>query len=135
MCKKIEPCVLVILIVLSLSNALIAIWYRCLSSKKVYRIENHMMDHIIFQCLLFLATPNSRVSIKYSFIVPQWYYIIDCHGNVETIHQSKIQWNLSIADMLYSGHVSIADTFFRNQCSQATVKVLYLDLSIADTSL
>ena len=26
----------------------------------------------------------------------------------------KIQWNLSIADMLYSGHLSIADAFSRN---------------------
>ena len=26
----------------------------------------------------------------------------------------SIQWNLSIADMLYSGHLSIADTFPKN---------------------
>ena len=44
-----------------------------------------------------------------------------------------------MADMPYSGHLSIADTFFRNQFSQATVKVLYFGplysehLSIADT--
>ena len=66
------------------------------------------------------------------------------------------QWNLSTADMLYSGritivetfsgiqlfqvmvkllyyeslcsgHLSIADTFFRNQLSQATVKLLYFE--------
>ena len=41
--------------------------------------------------------------------------------------------------MLYSGHLSIADTFSRNQLSQATVKLLYFEplysghLSIADT--
>ena len=50
-----------------------------------------------------------------------------------------VQWNLSIADMLYSGHLSIADTFLRNQLSQATVKLLHFEplysgqLSIADT--
>ena len=51
----------------------------------------------------------------------------------------SIQGNLSIADMLYSGHISIADTFSRNQLSQATVKLIYFEpiysghLSIADT--
>ena len=39
--------------------------------------------------------------------------------------QNHIQWNLPRADMLYSGHLSIADTFSRNQLSQATVKLLY----------
>ena len=29
--------------------------------------------------------------------------------------QIGIQWNLSIADMLYSGHLSIADSIFGNQ--------------------
>ena len=28
---------------------------------------------------------------------------------------NAIQWYLSMADMLYSGHLSIADTVFRNQ--------------------
>ena len=28
--------------------------------------------------------------------------------------RKEIQWNLSIADMLYSGHLSIADTFPKN---------------------
>ena len=50
-----------------------------------------------------------------------------------------LQWNLSIADMLYSGHLSIADTFSRNQISPAMVKHLYFEplysghLCIADT--
>ena len=50
-----------------------------------------------------------------------------------------IQWNLSIADILYSGHLSIADIFSRNQLSRSTVKLLYLKpldsghVSIADT--
>ena len=41
--------------------------------------------------------------------------------------------------MLYSGHLSIADTFSRNQLAQATVKLLYFEplysvhLFIADT--
>ena len=41
--------------------------------------------------------------------------------------------------MLYSGHLPIADTIYRNQSSQATVKLLYFEpissgyLSIADT--
>ena len=38
-----------------------------------------------------------------------------------------LQWNLSIASMLYSGHLSIADTFSRNQLSEATVKLLYFE--------
>ena len=37
------------------------------------------------------------------------------------------QWNLSIANMLYSGHLSIADTLSRNQLTQATVKLLYFE--------
>ena len=50
-----------------------------------------------------------------------------------------IQWNLSIADMLYSGHLSIADTFFRNQLSKATIQLLHFEplysghLFVADT--
>ena len=32
-------------------------------------------------------------------------------ANTEYCH---IQWNLSIADMLYSGHLSVADTFLKN---------------------
>ena len=49
-----------------------------------------------------------------------------------------LQWNLSIAEMLYSRHLSIADTSSRNQLSQATVKLLYFEplyskhLSIGD---
>ena len=51
----------------------------------------------------------------------------------------EIQWNLFVADMLYSGHLPIADTFFRNQLSPTMVKPLYFEplysghLSIADT--
>ena len=51
----------------------------------------------------------------------------------------QIQWNLSIADMLYSGHLSIADTSLRNQLSPVMVKPLHIEplysghLSIADT--
>ena len=50
-----------------------------------------------------------------------------------------IQWNLSIADMLYSGHISITDSFLRNQLSPVMVTLLYIEplysehLSIADT--
>ena len=52
---------------------------------------------------------------------------------------TPLQWNLSIADMLYSGHLSIADTFSWNQLSLALVKSSYFEplysrhLSIADT--
>ena len=35
--------------------------------------------------------------------------------------------NLSIADMLYSAHLSVADTFSRNQSSQVMVKPLYFE--------
>ena len=47
----------------------------------------------------------------------------------------------SIANMLYSGHLSIADTFSRNHLSEAKVKLLHFEplysghLSIADTFL
>ena len=50
-----------------------------------------------------------------------------------------IQWNLSIADKLYRGHLTIADTYFRNQLCPVMVKPLYLEplysrhLSIANT--
>ena len=53
--------------------------------------------------------------------------------------QYQTQWNLSIADMLYSGHLSIADTSSRSQLFHATVKLLHFEplssghLSIADT--
>ena len=64
------------------------------------------------------------------------YYVYDISENFDDI---SIQWNLSIADMLSSGHLSIADTFSRNQLSPAMVKPLYIEplygghLSIADT--
>ena len=29
----------------------------------------------------------------------------------------QIQWNLSVADILYSGHLSIADTIPKNGCN------------------
>ena len=51
----------------------------------------------------------------------------------------QIQWNLSLADMLYSGHPSITDIFSRKQFSPAMVKPLYFEslysgqLFIADT--
>ena len=51
----------------------------------------------------------------------------------------SIQWNLSIADMLYIRHLSIADTILRNQLYPAMLKPLYFEplysghLSIADT--
>ena len=32
----------------------------------------------------------------------------------DTAFLNLLQWNLSIADMLYSGHLSIADTFPKN---------------------
>ena len=55
-----------------------------------------------------------------------WHYMffIDKHNvhdlNELRFHENsvyilKIQWNLSIADMLYSGHLSIADTILENQ--------------------
>ena len=47
----------------------------------------------------------------------------------------RIQWNLSIADMLYCGHLSIADTSLRNQSSPVMVNTYTSNLSIADTSL
>ena len=49
-----------------------------------------------------------------------------------------LQWNLSTVDMLYSGHLSIADTFPRHQIFLAMVKSLYFEplysghLSVAD---
>ena len=51
----------------------------------------------------------------------------------------QIQWNLSISDMLYSGHLTIADTLFKNQFTLDMVKPLHFEplysrhLSIADT--
>ena len=39
----------------------------------------------------------------------------------------KIQWNLSIADMLYSGYLSIVDTSLRNQLSPVMVKPLGIE--------
>ena len=53
--------------------------------------------------------------------------------------ERPVQWNLSIADMLYGGHLSIADTLSKNQFSLSMVKLLYFEplysghLSIADT--
>ena len=53
--------------------------------------------------------------------------------------ENTLQQNLSIADMLYSGHLFIADTFSRNYLSLAIVKPLYFEplysghFSIADT--
>ena len=41
--------------------------------------------------------------------------------------ETNKQTNPSIADMLYSGHLSIADNFCRNQLSPAVVKSLYFE--------
>ena len=38
-----------------------------------------------------------------------------------------VQWNLSIADILYSGHLSIASTFSRTKLSPAMVKPLHFE--------
>ena len=54
-----------------------------------------------------------------------------------------VQWNLSIADMLYSGQLSIADTFPKNGLNhgQSLIENLFVadrnsgHLSIADTFL
>ena len=52
-----------------------------------------------------------------------------------------IQWNLSIADMLYGGHLSIGDTFsfssfsFSNYYLKLWSNLYISNLSIADTSL
>ena len=65
-------------------------------------------------------------------------------GNFENLKfeynfEFYLRWNLSIADILYSGHLSIKDTSYRNQLPHATVKLLYFEsfcsgnLSIADT--
>ena len=40
---------------------------------------------------------------------------------------APIQWNLSVANMLYSGHLSIADTFSKHQLSPAMVKPLHVE--------
>ena len=59
-------------------------------------------------------------------------------NRISRLNKRGMQWNLSIADMLYSGHLFTADTFSRDQLSQATVKFLYFEplysghLSIAD---
>ena len=51
---------------------------------------------------------------------------------------TQIQWNLSIVDMIFRGHLSIADTFLRNQLSPVMVNPLHIEnlysghLSIAD---
>ena len=59
-------------------------------------------------------------------------------SNVYHTKHDKLQ-NPSIADILYSGQLSIAETFFRNHLFHAAVKFLYFEplysghLSIADT--
>ena len=50
----------------------------------------------------------------------------------------KIQWNLLIADILFSGHVSTTDTFLRNWRNDdqiLIIKLLCSGHSIADTSV
>ena len=48
----------------------------------------------------------------------------------ETQCEIKIQWHLSIGDMLYSGHLSIADTIHKNRWNHG--HVLLKNLFIAD---
>ena len=70
-----------------------------------------------------IAILSRRISFK---DLHQYIYYID---TVEPL----------IADMLYSGHISMADTFSRSQLVKATGKLLYFEplysghLSIADT--
>ena len=67
--------------------------------------------------------------------MPQFYRFV----HIFLLVNCWLQWNLSIADMLYIGHLSIADTFSRNQLSPAMVNPSYFEtlssghLSIADT--
>ena len=46
---------------------------------------------------------NQHLTIKYTYFGPS-----------PIADDIVIQWNLSIADLLYSGHLSIADTFPKN---------------------
>ena len=54
---------------------------------------------------------------------------------VPKFHTFDLQWNLSKADMLYSGHLSIVDTLFWNQYLMPRSNSHISNLSIADTSL
>ena len=56
--------------------------------------------------------------------------IID-HINEKCWRKTELKLNLSIADILYSGHLLITDTFSRN----GLIKILIENLCLADTSL
>ena len=56
-----------------------------------------------------------------------------CRTVISTLLNSSIyiQWNLSVTDMLYNGHLSTADKLLGNDCQYFTE----IHLFIADTSL
>ena len=92
---------------------------------------------LAFFAIIYQITPAKQKYTKFWL----WLALLDnlnCN-KIKHYWLEIIQWNLSIADMLYSGHLSIAETFFRNHLYQATVKLLYFEplygehLSITDT--
>ena len=94
----------------------------------------------LFVCLLhFFSVTASLIVLKFyaAFVIIKHRYIKNrglffrekvVYSCTYTPKHRIIQWNLSTADMLYSGHLSIADTLFKKQVSLAMVKPLYFEL-------
>ena len=107
-----------------------------LSKMSMKQLQKSTADHISKQFCLFLFS----IFMWYS---PDYFFVRDIRRHLSSaIHiynEISLQWILSIEDMHYSGHRSIADTFSRNQLSPPMVKLLYFKplnswhLSIANT--
>ena len=55
---------------------------------------------------------QSKITQRYNFLC---FHIRPFNYSPKELLRNKLQWNLSIADMLYSGHLLIADTISGNQ--------------------
>ena len=84
-------------------------------------------NHIMHPCPVLINQQHMHTKSNFLLVTNRLYLIekftfktrstviMKTEINCETITiATPLQWNLSIADMLYSGHLSIADTFPEN---------------------
>ena len=84
--------------------------YTCSIREKVGRSSAYhfMLDHLP----LYLKNGKLCVAENKFFYIA---LIFIAHNVEYAVYNLEVQWNLSIADMLYSGHIFMIDTIFGNQ--------------------
>ena len=84
--------------------------YTCSIREKVGRSSAYhfMLDHLP----LYLKNGKLCVAENKFFYIALIFIV---HNFEYAVYNLEVQWNLSIADMLYSGHIFIIDTIFMNK--------------------